>query len=155
MMNTLSIDIAKSRLVWLFLLFVVTIILPVPANAASSRVHQKTPTSRRKINALIARMTLAEKLGQLQQLDGEANGKYRPEHFEMARKGLLGSTLNVRGVKETNELQRAASGIASEDSDPARVRCDPRLPDDLSCPAWRNGKLGPCVDREEFRDRRR
>ncbi|MEP7039576.1 MAG: hypothetical protein ABI891_14680, partial [Acidobacteriota bacterium] len=34
----------------------------------------------RKINALVAKMTLAEKLGQLQMLDGEANGKYRPEH---------------------------------------------------------------------------
>src|SRR5688572_9344406 len=61
-----------------------------------------------KINALIGRMTLAEKLGQLQQLDGEGNGRYRPEHLEMARKGLLGSTLNVRGAKMTNELQRAA-----------------------------------------------
>ena len=62
----------------------------------------------RKINALLAKMTLAEKLGQLQQLDGEADGKYRPEHLELARKGLLGSTLNVRGAKMTNELQRAA-----------------------------------------------
>ena len=53
-------------------------------------------------------MTLAEKYGQLQQLDGEANGKFRPEHLELARKGLLGSTLNVRGAKMTNELQRAA-----------------------------------------------
>ncbi|NOT48678.1 MAG: glycosyl hydrolase, partial [Acidobacteria bacterium] len=53
-------------------------------------------------------MTLAEKLGQLQQLDGDGNGTYRPEHLEMARKGLLGSTLNVRGAKMTNELQRAA-----------------------------------------------
>lgn len=79
---------------------------------------QKTTTSfrssaadaaiERKINALLAKMTLAEKLGQLQQLDGEGNGKYRPEHLEMARKGLLGSTLNVRGAKMTNELQRAA-----------------------------------------------
>ncbi len=62
----------------------------------------------RKINALLAKMTLAEKLGQLQQLDGEGNGKYRPEHIAMARKGLLGSTLNVRGAAMTNELQRAA-----------------------------------------------
>src|SRR5262245_15103032 len=61
-----------------------------------------------KINELVSRMTLAEKLGQLQQLDGEGNGSYRPEHLEMARKGLLGSTLNVRGAKVTNELQRAA-----------------------------------------------
>src|SRR5205809_7992766 len=62
----------------------------------------------RKINALIAKMTLAEKLGQLQQLDGDwATGAGRPEQFEMARKGTLGSTLNVRGAKNVNELQRA------------------------------------------------
>ncbi|MEO7659005.1 MAG: glycoside hydrolase family 3 N-terminal domain-containing protein, partial [Pyrinomonadaceae bacterium] len=66
------------------------------------------PAVERRIDLLIGKMTLAEKLGQLQQLDGEANGKYRPEHLEMARKGLLGSTLNVRGALMTNELQRAA-----------------------------------------------
>ncbi len=62
----------------------------------------------KKISILISKMTMAEKLGQLQMLDGEANGNYRPEHLELARKGLLGSTLNVRGAKMTNELQRAA-----------------------------------------------
>jgi beta-glucosidase len=53
-------------------------------------------------------MTLEEKLGQLQQLDGEANGNFRPEHLQLARQGLLGSTLNVRGAQRTNELQRTA-----------------------------------------------
>jgi beta-glucosidase len=53
-------------------------------------------------------MTLAEKLGQLQQLDGEGNGNYRPEHLELIRKGLLGSTLNVRGAARTNQLQHVA-----------------------------------------------
>src|SRR6266513_5218503 len=62
----------------------------------------------REISALLARMTLAEKLGQLQQLDGEANGNFRPEHRDLVRKGLLGSTLNVRGAQKTNELQRLA-----------------------------------------------
>ena len=62
----------------------------------------------KKIDALLARMTLEEKLGQLQQLDGEANGNYRPEHLKLVRDGLLGSTLNVRGAKRTNELQRVA-----------------------------------------------
>lgn len=61
-----------------------------------------------KIDALLQRMTLEEKLGQLQQLDGEANGAYRPEHVELIRKGLLGSTLNVRGATRTNDLQRIA-----------------------------------------------
>lgn len=62
----------------------------------------------RRIEELLGTMTLEEKLGQLQQLDGEAHGPYRPEHVELAKKGLLGSTLNVRGAKRVNELQRAA-----------------------------------------------
>ncbi len=62
----------------------------------------------RRIEALVSRMTLEEKFGQLQQLDGEANGAFRPEHLALARKGLLGSTLNVRGALRVNELQRAA-----------------------------------------------
>ena len=61
-----------------------------------------------RVNDLLARMTLEEKLGQLQQLDGEGNGNYRPEHLELVRKGLLGSTLNVRGALRTTQLQRVA-----------------------------------------------
>ncbi len=53
-------------------------------------------------------MTVAEKLGQLQQLDGEAEGAARPEHFDLARQGRLGSVLNVRGARRVNELQKAA-----------------------------------------------
>jgi beta-glucosidase len=76
------------------------------------------PAVERRISQLIARMTLAEKLGQLQQLDGEADGKFRPEHLEMARKGLLGSTLNVRGVRMTSNPRRI--GIFRRDSKAAR-----------------------------------
>lgn len=81
--------------------------LPV-SSQQGQRLPAKDRAIEQKINALLARMTLAEKLGQLQQLDGDYRGFARPEHFEMARKGLLGSTLNVRSVKHTNELQRAA-----------------------------------------------
>ncbi|HKO95597.1 MAG TPA: beta-glucosidase BglX [Pyrinomonadaceae bacterium] len=77
-------------------------ILLVPVGSAPA------DTVEQRINSLLARMTLAEKLGQLQQLDGEANGNFRPEHLELVRKGLLGSTLNVRGVARTNQLQRVA-----------------------------------------------
>jgi len=62
-----------------------------------------------KIDALLSRMTLEEKLGQLQQLDGEANGNYRPEHVDLIKRGLLGSTLNVRGARKTNELNALPS----------------------------------------------
>lgn len=61
-----------------------------------------------KITRLLSRMTLAEKLGQLQQLDGHADGRYREEHVDLIRRGLLGSTLNVRGAQRVNELQRIA-----------------------------------------------
>ena len=89
-----------ARLRKLLLFILLSCICPVFA--------QKDISVERKISALISRMTLAEKLGQLQQLDGESQGNARPEHFELARKGQLGSTLNVRGAKFTNELQRAA-----------------------------------------------
>src|SRR5215470_9657502 len=68
----------------------------VPARPAQAAIE-------RRIDELLAQMTLEEKLGQLQMLDGLAEGVYRPEHPEMIRKGLLGSTLNVRGAKRTNE----------------------------------------------------
>jgi beta-glucosidase len=73
----------------------------VHASAAQGEIEER-------VNALLGRMTLEEKLGQLQILDGLADGVYRPEHPELIRKGLLGSTLNVRGAKRTNELQRIA-----------------------------------------------
>src|SRR6476646_760176 len=76
---------------------------------ATPSSHSKQATNvEARVNALLAKMTLAEKLGQLQQLDGEGDGNFRPEHVELLKKGLLGSTLNVRGAKKTNQLQRIA-----------------------------------------------
>ena len=69
---------------------------------------QRTRDVEQRVNELLARMTLEEKLGQLQQLDGEGNGNFRPEHLDLIRKGLLGSTLNVRGAQRTNQVQRVA-----------------------------------------------
>ncbi|HVF22212.1 MAG TPA: beta-glucosidase BglX [Pyrinomonadaceae bacterium] len=88
-------------------LVVLTVVCVLLAAIAPAR-SQRPRNVEQQVNALLARMTLAEKLGQLQQLDGEANGNYRPEHVELVRKGLLGSTLNVRGAQKTNELQRVA-----------------------------------------------
>ncbi len=88
----------SGALLFLFCFFAAVIPAVAQTNAATER----------RINSLLARMTLAEKLGQLQQLDGEGDGRYRPEHLELVRKGLLGSTLNVRGARMTNELQTAA-----------------------------------------------
>jgi len=54
----------------------------------------------KRIDALLAAMTLEEKLGQLQQLG--------PDHPDLIRQGRLGSILNCGGAKRTNELQRIA-----------------------------------------------
>lgn len=87
----------------LILLVALTFIAPLSPSHSQQRQGVE-----QKINALLSRMTLAEKLGQLQQLDGESNGNFRPEHRDLVRKGRLGSTLNVRGAQRTNELQRIA-----------------------------------------------
>ncbi|HEV7860717.1 MAG TPA: glycoside hydrolase family 3 N-terminal domain-containing protein, partial [Pyrinomonadaceae bacterium] len=94
----------KSAKLMSLLLVLLMTVSSVPFIAA----QQSGSDVEKKIDALLARMTLEEKLGQLQQLDGEANGNYRPEHLQLVRKGLLGSTLNVRGAQRTNELQRVA-----------------------------------------------
>ena len=78
-----------------------TVVLGLVFVFASLGYGQADPNTEKRINALISRMTLAEKLGQLQQLDSEGNGSAHPEEFEMVRKGLLGSTLGVRGAKRS------------------------------------------------------
>jgi beta-glucosidase len=89
----------------LLMLVVVSLFFIAPV----SHTHSQPPKDvEKRIDSLLAKMTLAEKLGQLQQLDGESNGNFRPEQIELIRKGLLGSTLNVRGAQRTNQLQRVA-----------------------------------------------
>ncbi|MBC7798086.1 MAG: beta-glucosidase BglX, partial [Pyrinomonadaceae bacterium] len=96
------------RLLFIALFVFCAAINPILTTAQRRATVASELNVEQKINVLLAKMTLAEKLGQLQMLDGEANGNYRPEHLELARKGLLGSTLNVRGVERVNKLQREA-----------------------------------------------
>src|SRR5688572_25133464 len=105
-----------TKLTGLLLALAIAAAVVIPA-ASQQQTHRPqrardrdfAPTNvERRINDLLARMTIAEKLGQLQQLDGHADGRYKDDHPELARKGLLGSTLNVRGVSQTNALQRIA-----------------------------------------------
>lgn len=59
-----------------------------------------------EVETLLKKMTLEEKLGQLQQLGGPIEGNQ--ELLDLAAAGRLGSTLNVRRPKTVNALQRAA-----------------------------------------------
>ncbi len=94
-------NLRTLRLTLLLLVVCGLCVFPVAHTQGPRDVEQR-------VNALLAQMTLEEKLGQLQQLDGEGPGNFRPEHVEMVRKGLLGSTLGVRGAQRTNQLQRVA-----------------------------------------------
>ncbi|HEX8140010.1 MAG TPA: beta-glucosidase BglX [Pyrinomonadaceae bacterium] len=89
-------------------LLLIALLLTLSFQATAGQQQPARANIESRVEALLKQMTLEEKLGQLQQLDGEANGNFRPEHLDLARRGLLGSTLNVRGVARTNELQRAA-----------------------------------------------
>ena len=57
----------------------------------------------RRIDALIARMTVEEKAGQLTQFSGND-----PDKLEMVKRGEAGSLLNVLGVESTNAAQHIA-----------------------------------------------
>ncbi|SFF40856.1 beta-glucosidase [Actinacidiphila alni] len=73
---------------------------------------QHDRTSEGRIDALLARMTVEEKLGQLQQLawNGDTGPGGGQNHLAeaAARKGVLGSVLNLHGAAHTNALQRIA-----------------------------------------------
>ena len=99
---------ARLRSVSILLGVLVALTVSAPTRLVGQSQSRNAANIERRINLLLSKMTLEEKLGQLQQLDGEANGNYRPEHLDLVRRGLLGSTLNVRGVQRTNELQRIA-----------------------------------------------
>src|SRR5881398_1468347 len=61
------------------------------------------PAAEPQIDSLLARMTLEEKLGQLNQVsvDGQPNA----EQLDLARKGLVGSFLNLAGADATHAAQ--------------------------------------------------
>ncbi len=58
------------------------------------------------LDSLLARMTLEEKLGQLNLLS--ANGRASPEQMQLARAGKLGGLFNVIGAENTTPVQRIA-----------------------------------------------
>ena len=92
---------------------------------APSNAQLASPQIERKVDALLAKMTLAEKIGQLVQYndqgssaptaaDSDASIALNPETrdhvdaLELAQKGELGSMLNVIGAAKTRRFQEAA-----------------------------------------------
>jgi beta-glucosidase len=73
----------------------------VPANLAAQR-----PVADRHIDSLLARMTLEEKLGQLNQLS--VDNQPTSEQLALVRTGLVGSLFNLTGAAATRDAQRIA-----------------------------------------------
>ena len=71
----------------------------------------QSSSEQRFVDSLLARMTLAEKLGQLNQLSGAGDPTGpggRGVRREQIRRGEIGSFLNVTGADTTRALQRIA-----------------------------------------------
>ncbi len=81
------------------------------AGATPSGHQLDSPELEKRVNALLAKMTLEEKIGQLVQYSaGQATGPSsgRTDDRDMIRRGQVGSLFNVTGSRATNELQRIA-----------------------------------------------
>src|ERR1700740_3625834 len=77
-----------------------------PARAQQRSISQK-------VDALLKKMTLAEKIGQLNQYNGdwEATGPVTTDvgnKLDAVKEGKVGSVLNIMGVKHTRVFQEAA-----------------------------------------------
>ncbi len=83
--------------------FVITLAFgcSAPATLAAQR-----PAAERHIDSLLARMTLEEKLGQLNQLS--VDNQPTAEQLALLRKGLVGSLFNLTGAAATRDAQRIA-----------------------------------------------
>lgn len=94
-----------NRINQFFLASALTILAPLSGNA------QHKPVADR-VDSLIRLMTLQEKIGQLNQYSGRQltgpASQQKTDILKEIREGKVGSMLNVKGVKDTREIQAVA-----------------------------------------------
>ena len=78
------------------------LLIPLAA-AAAAQPNPAAETGERRVEALLARMTLAEKVGQLVQYPSDT-----PDLAARVGRGEVGAVLNVTGAAAVNALQRVA-----------------------------------------------
>lgn len=93
---------------------IITIISIITVNTVSAQ-QKLNPETEKKIDVLMSKMTLEEKVGQMNQYNGFWDvtgpapvGGSAEEKYENIKKGLVGSMLTVRGVKEVKAVQKIA-----------------------------------------------
>src|SRR2546425_9555314 len=84
---------------------VIALIMAVGNSAAAQAGAHTSPTTR-KIDSLLARMTLEEKLGQLNLLSFD--DRSGAAQLDLVRRGLVGEFLNLTGATATREAQHVA-----------------------------------------------
>ena len=83
----------------------------IAAHPANVRSNLNDPNSEKKIDALLRRMTLKEKVGQLVQYSAgqpTGPGTGRTDYDSMIRKGEVGALFNIITAREVNSFQRIA-----------------------------------------------
>ncbi len=95
--------IYKDILTSLEKLFLLFILLLIGANG-----YGQTASMEENIDKLLSRMTIQEKVGQLNQLDGRGIHGSIAELKVLVRKGEVGSLMNITDPKIVNELQSIA-----------------------------------------------
>ncbi len=81
------------------------------AGAVAQTRAMTTPEIEARIDALLARMTLEEKAGQLNQFSAGSPtgpGTGRTDYSDMVARGQIGSLFNLTGAKQVNAVQRIA-----------------------------------------------
>jgi beta-glucosidase len=86
---------------------------PSAASSSSATSHYilNDPSTERKIDALLHKMTLEEKVGQLVQYSSgqpTGPGTGRTDYNDMIQKGEIGSLFNITTAREANVFQRVA-----------------------------------------------
>ncbi len=88
------------------MLFLVSLLIGIAS------LHAQDPAIQKRVNDLLKQMTLEEKIGQLNQYSGKAvtgpASNQKTNLQEEIRNGWVGSMLNVKGVKDTKEVQALA-----------------------------------------------
>ena len=88
-----------------FCVAILGLFLTMNANISNAQVSSGDEAHESRLLELLHRMTIAEKIGQMSQLN--AGQGYAPDYLgDSLRQGLIGAVLNVVDVDAVNELQR-------------------------------------------------
>ena len=126
--------------------------LTTPSSAART-IRASSPTAGQqsisaKVTALLGRMTVAEKFGQLEMAGPDGPNGTPGDLLTEAKNGQIGSVLDLVGVSQHQPGPAAGAGLTARNPADLRARRHPRLQDDVPGAPRRSQQLGPRTGRE-------